>query len=355
MAENPGAEKTEQPTQRRLLKSQEEGQVAQSEELPAAASVIVMVIILGLTGPQLLQWFLFQVKSGMSCQNLVFADSRVFVGFINSKITESMIIMFPILAALMVGSGLSCIAVSGPVFAPKALNWKFSSLNPAKGLEKLISVKSFVHLLVSIAKLILISVIVWFYLKDQLNVFGTLRWAASMQIMTVISKIIFGMLVRICIGLLIIAGAEVGFQKWKHTQELKMTKQEVKTENRDTEGSPEIKSRIRRIQMSMANKRVLTEVPKANVILVNPEHVAVAIRYEAKTMDAPVVVAKGAEHLAEKIREIARAYGVPIIRRPELARTIYATVETGKSIPQNLYVAVAEILAMIYRLRHKKV
>ena len=162
------------------------------------------------------------------------------------------------------------------------------------------------------------------------------------------------MTIRICIALLVIAAIDVFFQKWKHTKDLKMTRQEVKTERKDTEGSPELKGRIRRVQIEMAKKRMLQEVPKANVVLVNPTHVAVALRYETKTMDAPVVLAKGADHLAEKIREIARAYGVPIIRRPELARTLYSAVKPGDSIPQALYVAVAEVLAMIYRLRHRK-
>jgi flagellar biosynthetic protein FlhB len=133
-----------------------------------------------------------------------------------------------------------------------------------------------------------------------------------------------------------------------------MTKQEVKQDRRDTEGSPEVKSRIRRVQIQIAMRRMLQEVPKASVVLVNPTHVAVVLRYDAKTMDAPVMVAKGADHLAEKIRDIARAYGVPVIQRPELARTIYKTVKPGEAIPDSLYVAVAEVLALIYRLRHKK-
>jgi flagellar biosynthetic protein FlhB len=133
-----------------------------------------------------------------------------------------------------------------------------------------------------------------------------------------------------------------------------MTRQEVKQERKETEGSPEVKGRIRRIQFEAAAKRMLQEVPKASVVLVNPTHVAVALRYESRTMDAPVMVAKGADHLAERIREIARAYGVPVVRRPELARTIFATVEPGHPIPEHLYVAVAEVLALIYRLRRKK-
>ena len=165
---------------------------------------------------------------------------------------------------------------------------------------------------------------------------------------------ILGLMIRVCLALLVIGIGDVLFQKWKYTKDLKMTKQEVKEERKQTEGAPEVKSRIRRIQIEMAMKRMLQEVPKANVVLVNPTHVAVALRYEAKTMEAPVLVAKGADHLSEKIREIARAYGVPILRRPELARTIYATVEPGSTIPETLYVAVAEVLAMIYRLRQKK-
>ena len=133
-----------------------------------------------------------------------------------------------------------------------------------------------------------------------------------------------------------------------------MTRQEVKEERRQTEGLPEVKTRIRKVQIEMAAKRMLQEVPKANVVLVNPTHIAVALRYEAKTMEAPVVVAKGANHLAEKITEIARAYGVPIVRKPELARTIYSTAKLGSAIPESLYVAVAEVLAMVYRLRHRK-
>ena len=133
-----------------------------------------------------------------------------------------------------------------------------------------------------------------------------------------------------------------------------MTRQEVKDDHKETEGSPEVKRRIRSIQFQAAFKRMLQEVPKATVVLVNPTHYAVAIRYDSKTMEAPILVAKGADHMAEKIREVARAYGVPIISKPELTRTIYATVEPGKQIPEDLYVAIAQVLAMIYRLRNKK-
>lgn len=354
MADKPAAEKTEQPTPKRLRKAREKGQSAQSQELPAAFSIIVLLIVLTLYAPSLLEWFILQMEQGMSSESGIFADKNTFVSFFNTKITSSIIVMFPILAALAAGSVVACVAVSGLNFAPQALSLKLDAINPVKGFAKLFDIKSVVKLGISIAKLIFISIIVWVYLRDRIDTLAAIRWAWSTQILVAISKLIAGMLIRICVGLLLIAVTDVIFQKWKYTKDLKMTKQEVKQERKETDGSPEVKSRIRQIQLEMARKRMLQEVPKASVILVNPTHVAVALRYDAKTMDSPVMVAKGADHLAEKIREIARAYGVPIIRKPELARTIYSTVKTGDSIPQTLYTAIAEVLAMIYRLRHRK-
>ncbi|MBW8039394.1 MAG: flagellar biosynthesis protein FlhB [Planctomycetes bacterium] len=354
MAEKSAAEKTEQPTQKRLNKAKEKGQVAQSQELPAAVSIVVLVMILALLAPTLLQWFIIQMKQGITGETSIFADSKAFTNFLNTKIISSTLAICPILAALVAGSVLSCVAVSGLNFAPEALNLKFSAINPVKGFERLFNIKSLVKLGVSVAKLIFVSTIVWLYLQSKVDALATLRWCWSAQMITAIANMILGMLIRVCVALLIIAAIDVVFQKWKYTHDLKMTKQEVKQERRDTEGSPEVRSRIRRIQIEMAKKRMLQEVPKANVVLVNPTHVAVALRYEVQTMEAPVMVAKGADQLAEKIREIARAYGVPIIRKPELARTIYSTVKTGDIIPQTLYTAVAEVLAMIYRLRHRK-
>lgn len=354
MADKPAAEKTEQPTQKRLDKAREKGQLAQSQELPAAVSIVAMVLVLILYGPNLLQWCMTEVKHGITNQTDMFTNSGTFVSFFNTKILSVIVTISPVLAALFVGSVLSCIAVSGLNFAPQALKIKFDEVNPIKGFAKLFNIKSLVKLGISIAKLILISTIVWFYIRGRLDEMAAIRWCWSAGIVVAISKMILGMLIRICLALLVVAMIDVLFQKWKHTTDMKMTKQEVKQERKDTDGSPELKSRIRQIQIAMAKKRMLQEVPKANVILVNPTHVAVAIQYDAKTMDAPVVLAKGADHLAEKIREIARAYGVPIIRKPELARTIYSTVKPGNTIPETLYTTVAEVLAMIYRLRHRK-
>ena len=354
MPEKPATEKTEQPTPRKLKKAREKGQTPQSQELPAAVSIVVLVMILALLGSNLLQWFAVQMKQGMSYQNAVFANNKAFINFFNTKITNSMLVICPVFAALFAGSVLACVAVSGLNFAPQSLRLRPEAINPVEGAKRLVDVKSLVKLCISIAKLVFISIIVWVYLQNRLETLASLRWAWSAQIMAVIAKTILGMLIRVCIALVVLAVFDVFFQKWKYIQNLKMTRQEVKLERKDTDGSPETKSRIRRIQIAMSAKRMLQEVPKADVVLVNPTHVAVAIRYDVKTMESPVVTAKGADHVAEKIRETARAYGVPILRRPELARTIYSTVKLDSPIPQSLYVAVAEVLAMIYRLRHRK-
>ncbi|MHC4541370.1 MAG: EscU/YscU/HrcU family type III secretion system export apparatus switch protein, partial [Planctomycetota bacterium] len=270
------------------------------------------------------------------------------------KTVRVLLVMLPIVAALCVGSVGACVGVGGLNFAPGAIELKFSQINPVRGLAKLVDTRSLVRLVTSIVKLILVALVAWFYLYSKLDVLSGLRWAWPGQMLAVIAQIILGLMIRMGVALLIVAMVDVFYQKWKYTHDLKMTRQEVKQERKDTEGSPEIKGRIRRIQFEAAAKRMLQEVPKASVVLVNPTHVAVALRYEAKTMDAPVMVAKGADHLAERIRETARAYGVPVVRRPELARTIYSTVEPGNPIPEHLYMAVAEVLALIYRLRHKK-
>jgi len=354
MADDGATEKTEQPTAKKLSRAREQGQVPQSQELMSAVSIVVLITMVALSAPKLMQWFIMQMRQGMSHSDAVFANSKTFIGFFNAKITDSILVICPILAALCAGSIVTGVAISGLNFAPGAIKLRFNLVNPIAGLRKLVNAKSAVHLLTSIVKLFFVAIIVWIYLRDKLDMLASLRWAWSAQMLAAIAKIILGLMIRVCIALLIIGIADTIYQKWKYIKDLKMTRQEVKEERKQQIGPPEVKRRLRLKQLEMSFKRMLQEVPKANVVLVNPTHVAVALRYEAKTMEAPIMVAKGADHLAEKIKEIARAYGVPIVRKPELARTIYSTVELGGPIPETLYIAVAEVLALIYRLRHKK-
>ena len=354
MAEQPAAEKTQYPTFRKLQKARQRGHLPQSQELISVATLLVLVAMVALLGPSLTKWFIMQIQHGMSCENVVFSNTEAFMAFISGKTTELILVILPILAALFVGAVLAGVAVSGLNFSPGAIELKFDQLNPVAGFGKLVNARSMVKLLASILKLICISLVVWFYIRSRLEAFAALRWAWSTQMLAVTAKLILGLLIRVGIVLLVIGIADAFYQKWKYINDLKMTRQEAKRDRKDTEGSPELKGRIRRMQIEMASRRMLREVPKASVVLVNPTHVAVALRYESKEMESPMMVAKGADHLAERIREIARAYGVPIVSRPELARKIYSTVEPGNPIPEALYVAVAEVLGMIYRLRRRK-
>ncbi len=316
--------------------------------------LFALVGILTILSHRVANWAATLTKEGFSCQTRFFSSSEAFINFINTKIADSIFISIPIWFALAAGVILATLAVSGPNFAPEALRLRFDSINPATGLQRLFNGKSFAKLLLSILKLIVVLIIVGAYLSRQVDTLMNLRWAWIGQIITVIGGIIFGVCIRVCIALLVLAVADAMYQKWKYIQELKMTRQEVKQELKDTEGSPEVKVRIRRLQLQMSMKRMLQDVPKAKVVLVNPTHVAVALKYDPPEINAPMVVAKGVDQVAEKIMEIARAHGVPIIRRPELARTIFSTVQIGEIIPQNLYVAVAEVLAMLHRLRKRR-
>lgn len=343
--------RTEQPTARRLEKAREKGQIPQSQELGSAATLVCLLGAAVLAGPWFVEWADEKVREGVSCRTEALSSLPAFTAFMHERIVESMMIMAPFLLALTVGGTAAAILMGGLNFTPSALAPKLDQLNPVSGFKKLFSVESLVKLGLSVLKLIFIAVIVWIYLEDKMESLALLQWLEAGELLAAMGKLILGVTIRISLAIAVIALADVIYQKWQYIRRLKMTKQEVRDEHRDTEGPPEIRSKVRQKQFEAAMRRMLQEVPKANVVLVNPDHVAVAIRYEPKKMAAPVVVAKGGDHMCEKIKEIARSYGVPILRRPPLARELYARVKLGHPIPESLYTAVAEVLALIYRLR----
>ncbi|MBE0534081.1 MAG: flagellar biosynthesis protein FlhB [Phycisphaerae bacterium] len=353
MAES-AAERTEQPTARRLSKASEKGQVPYSQDMVSAVSLIALLAATFMMGPKIVEWATTEIREGLSCDYSLLGTSQACASYFSAKLVGAALIMAPFLLTLLVFTTGTNILISGLQWAPAALAWKLDGLDPVKGLKRLISPAAAVKLLLSVLKLILISTIVYFYLRGKLTYLATFQWAWTSQLLAVISKLITGVVIRLCLGLLVIGVIDMIYQKYKFTQSLKMTKQEVKDEMRDAETAPEVQRRIRQRQYELATRRMLHDVPKASVVIVNPTHVAVALRYDPDTMQAPVVVAKGGDHVCEKIKEVARAYGVPIIRRPEIARSLYASADIGKAIPDSLFVAVAEILALVYRLRQRR-
>lgn len=347
-----GENKTEKPTPRRLEKARKEGQVPQSPEMLSAVTLIALTGGAAAMGPWFVRWCRNQIEQGLSCDVSVVADSQVFIAYMNQKIIHALLVMSPFLMILMFAGVGGSLIVSGLNFSPKALKWKLNQINPVTGFKNLFSAESLVKLGMSVVKLLFIALIVWWYLKDKVPVLARLQWAQPDQILNSIGEIIFGVVIRIVIGLMVVGVIDLLYRRWQYIKKLKMSKQEVKDEHRDTDGAPEIKSKIRQKQMQAAMQRMLQDVPKANVVLVNPTHVAVALHYEPNTMKAPVMLAKGGDYMCEKIKEIARAHGVPIIRRPALARELYGTVKIGHTIPESLFTAVAEVLALLYRIRH---
>lgn len=348
------SEKTQQATPRKLERARSQGQVPRSQELGSVAVLLGMIVSLGLSAPLLLRWCSSMMRECFSANTLFFTTPQAFVDFSNGYIIDSMIKTSPIAATMVIASVLGTLAVGGFVFSTEPLKLKWDSLNPIKNLEQAVNSKAAVKLILSLAKMGLIFLVAWLYLRSKTEEMTALRWAWTPQILAAISQAVFGFTLRVTLVLFILAIIDAIYQKWKHGQDMRMSHQDIKQEHKDTEGAPEVKSRLRKIRMDMVMQRLSESVPKADVVLVNPTHYAVAIQYDADTMDSPVVVAKGTDDIAEKIREIARAHGVPIVRRPDLTRTLFSTVNSGKSIPQELFMAIAEILALIYRLRQQR-
>lgn len=344
--------KTHAPTARRLEKAREEGQIPQSMEMTSAITLAVLTLTTALLAPWFISWMRKEIILGLSCRAELLDNSQVFTAYLNSKILGALLISSPFFLALAIFGIAGHIMISGWNFTPKTLAWKMDELNPVATIKKFFSPESLIKLLLSVAKLIFITAIVYFYIRKKIDFLATLQWVSVEQVLPAIGGVVLGAVIRICLGLLVIGAIDWFYHKWKYIENLKMTRQEVKEENRDTEGAPEVKARLRRKQYEVGMRRMLKKVPQASVVLVNPTHVAVALYYQSGQTASPVVVAKGADQMCEKIKEIARSYGVPIIRRPALAREIYGTVKLDQPIPEKLFTAVAEVLAVIYRLKN---
>jgi flagellar biosynthetic protein FlhB len=352
MAES-AAEKTEPPTAERLRKARQEGQIPASQELPLALTLGTLLLALAFSAESLWKWFTSQMVDGFTLSGYRL-DVESASSLLAHKGWAALAIIAPFMVALGAASVASGLLVAGWAFAPKGMHPKVRNINPVLGAKRLFSTRSLVRLVASWAKLGVMVLIVLTYLRGRLAECLALAWATPLASLTVVMETIFGLVARFAVGMVVIAIIDVLYQKWQHKKDLRMTKQEVKEERRQHEAAPEVRGRLRQMQFEIVRKRMLHEVPRADVVLVNPTHVAVALKYEAGAMEAPQVTAKGADYLAERIRDIARAHGVPILHRPELARTLYRTVDVGEAIPEPLYVAVAEILAMIYRLRRQR-
>jgi flagellar biosynthetic protein FlhB len=265
------------------------------------------------------------------------------------------IFIAPVLITVLVAGILANFVQVGLVFSAEALEPKFSKIDPFKGFQRLFSLKSFAELTKSIVKLCIVSYVAYVTVKDEMEVLPSLMDRSIGDIMVYMGEISFKIILRTSWVLIVLAVLDYVYQRWEYEKGLRMSRQEIKDEYKQTEGDPLMKARIRRIQREMARKRMMAKVPKADVVITNPDHIAVALEYDQLRMFAPVVVAKGVGFIAEKIKEIARQNNVPIIENKPLAQVLNKMVKVNEVIPENLYKAVAEVLAYIYGLKEKRV
>ena len=354
MAEQQGQEKTEAPTEKKRRESREEGQVAFSKELSSAALLAGIVLTLVATSPLILDSF--RELMTRIFRQMVFADELSInsVYALTGEILTTLLPAFtPFIAVIVFVAIFASVIQVGVQITFKAISPKFSKLSPLTGIKRLFSSQSLAEFLKSMAKMIIVGFVGYLTYMDKISELNGLSVSTPEAILKYNFTVVAEIAGKILLAMVAIAIFDYFYQRWHHEQQMMMTKQEVKEETKQTEGDPQLKARIRQIQREMSNARMMQEVPKADALIVNPTHFSVAVLYDRDVMAAPEVTAKGADHMALRMRTIARENNVPILERPELARDLYANVEIGEDIPERFYKTIAEILAFVYRLRKR--
>lgn len=353
--EGPGGEKTEEPTAKKLEDARKEGQVAKSKDVASALSLFALFIFLKVwTGTMATQFMeLFGgIYSRFDELTTIYngnVSTTNFTSLLSNCLLRIIIIILPVLLLSFVIAFISDYMQVKWKPTTKPLKPKFNKLNPINGVKKLFNVQSLVELVKSILKIALIMIILYNEIENGIKLLFTIYDYTLVDAVILTGDLLISVGIKISALFLVVAAADFGFQKWKFHKDMKMTKQEVKEEYKSVEGDPQIKGKIRRKMQEASQRRMMQNLPKADVVITNPTHYAVAIVYDKDVADAPIVLAKGADYLAQKIKETARENGIEIVENKPLARSLFANVEIGQAVPPELYVAVAEVLAAVYR------
>lgn len=351
MAGKNDQEKTEKPTAKKLAKSREKGQVPKSPEISTAFIILCAATVLLAGGPWIfrsLMELMQGVFQNLGTLNLQGGSVRTFLGEI---FVRFLIIMAPImLSVIVVGVAANLIQV-GFLFTLEPLTPKLSKFNPITGMKKFVSLRSLTELIKSFLKILYIGIIAWFVLRGELDYLPSLIHMSVAQIIGFIGVLSLKVMFYVSLAMMVLAIIDFTYQRWQHNKDLMMTKQEVKDEHKQSEGDPKVKSRIRQVQREMAARRMMAAIPDADVVITNPTHLAIAIKYDSKEMFAPQIVAKGAGLVAERIRAIAGENDVPVVENKPLAQALFKSTEVDDFVPAELFRAVAEVLAYVYRLK----
>ena len=358
-AEGQGGEKTEPATEKKLSDARKEGQVAKSREIANALGILSLFLVLklwvGTMGNQLLAVFsniyekipgIVKFWRGYMPQN----DAKI---VFREMMIQSIIVMAPVLAVGFLVAFLSDAVQVGWHPTGKPIQPKLNKLSPQSGFKRIFSANSVVELIKSIVKIVLIVYICYSYLKSKESLLFALYDMPLTQALGLVCEAVTDMGIRIAVVYMVFAVADFAYQKFKFSKDMRMTKQEVKEEYKQQEGDPQVKGKIRQKMREVSQRRMMQNLPQADVVITNPTHYAVAIKYDPEVADAPIVIAKGEDFLAARIKEVARENHIEIVENKPLARMLYANVDVGQAVPPELYQAVAEVLAFVYHLQGK--
>ncbi len=357
--EGPGGEKTEEPTAKKKQDTRKEGKVPKSKELSSGVELIALFLILkfwvGHMGENFMKLFseiYEKIPAYTTYWNgrIVREDYKILINNVYVKLLVQLLPFFVV--GIVIAVGVNMLQFKFQI-STKPLKPKFSKLNPISGMKRMFSKDKIVELIKSIAKIILIMFMVYTTVKDDWVYLVKFYGMPLNQAIEAIGNIVINMGLKISLVFMIVAFVDLIYQRRKFNNDIKMTKQEVKDEYKNAEGDPQIKGKIRSKMREASQRRMMQDVPKADVVITNPTHFAVAIKYDASTGSAPIVLAKGADYVAQKIKEIARENQVEIVENKPLARMLYANVDVGQEVPPELYQAVAEVLAMVYKMQGK--
>lgn len=358
-ADGPGGEKTEPATEKKLSDARKEGQVAKSKEVANAVTLLAMFLILriwvGNMGNQLLglfSMFYEQIPEAIVNWNGYMPQNDMRLLF-RQLLLRVLIVLAPILAITFVLVIVSDVVQVKWKVTGKPLKPKLSKLNPINGFKRIISVNSLVELIKAVVKIVLILYVSYRYLRGTLGYIFWLYELPLLQAIQLVGQLVIDLGLRIALVYIFVAAVDYIYQKFKFSRDMRMTKQEVKDEYKQTEGDPQIKGRIRQKMMEASRRRMMQSLPQADVVITNPTHYAVAIKYDPDVADAPLVIAKGEDYMARRIKEVAKEHDIEIVENKPLARMLYTNVEIGQAVPPELYQAVAEVLAFVYHLKGK--
>ncbi|MBI0061239.1 flagellar type III secretion system protein FlhB [Gilliamella sp. M0320] len=350
MADDSDLDKSEQPTDSKLKKAKEKGQIPRSRELTSLIILLVGIMLFWIMGTHFVSKLKAIIQQAMLVAHRTDDDKQIIFNLIN-LLTAGFWAILPIFVGLVIVAIIAPLSVGGLLFSLQSIKPNLGKLNPISGFKRLFSLRIFSELFKSILKVVLIAFAAALFLIHQ---FPNMLALPSMYLNNALSQVmqllIYASLL-IVLALIPMVGFDIFYQIWSNLKKLKMSKQEVKDEFKEQEGNPQIKGRIRQMQQAMARRRMMKDVPKANVIVTNPTHYAIALQYDEKTMSAPKILAKGTDNIASKIKQIAQEHQIPQLEAPPLARALYRHGEIGKSIPAELYAAVAQILAWVYQLK----